>query len=96
MRARRAGGNAFERLWLTRCEHLLVVAHESARRLFRVQLQIVLTDDLGRWPVQEPRKRLIDQHVSALEVLHEDCIGRRFDDCLQKVVTVWDPHHASL
>ena len=69
-------------------EHLAVVFDEAPRRLLGVELEIVPADDLLRRFPEEPRRRRVDQHVAAVEVLDEDGVGRRLDHRPQDLIAV--------
>ena len=91
-RAALAGRDAFERLRLPGGEHLTIRLEEAARGLFGIQLEVALADDLGRRFSDEAGERLVDEDVTAVEILDEDRVGRRFDDRLQNVVAVGNRH----
>src|SRR5207245_2657266 len=91
-RAALSGRHAFEGLRLAGRQHLAIGLDERARILFRIELEIVLADDLCRRFSDEARSRLVDQHVPAVEILDEDRVRRLFDHLLQDVRAVRDRH----
>ena len=94
LRAGVARRHALERHRLARRQHGLVVFDKALRGLFRIELEIAPADDLLGRAADEARRRLVDEHVLAFEILDENGVRRRVDDGEQDVRRVLDRLHA--
>ncbi len=91
-RARFARGQALERLRHAAPDYLPVGLDEPLRRLGIVQLEIVPADDLFLRLADEPRERVVHQHIAAREVFDEDRVRCRLDDGFENVRAVRNGH----
>jgi len=67
---------------------------EPACRVLWIEFEVVLAHDVGGRLAEEACGRLGDQHVAAVQVLHDDGIRRGLDDGLQDVGAVGNGRHA--
>ena len=88
--------HAFEMLRPAGGEHLAVVLDEAARGGFGIELEIALAEDLLSRLAEKARGSGVDEDVAPFEILDEDRVGRRLEDCAENLVAVGQRHGAHI
>ena len=92
-RARHAGGGhkLLERLGDARRHDKAVAFHHLPRVVRQEQGRVVLAQHFLTGFAHEPARRGVEHQITALGVLHIDCVRRGIDDELQQVLIVPEP-----